>query len=124
MAGNTKAVNPLTLKVQWESTALLSSICSHWTISKDQLIRLRIAVGLPPRRDCARGAGGFPEPDAAEILASENSLDLAPLVAAAVTAAQANWTCRVQGERCVHKVDRMVFSQFDTGGLLDWIEEE
>lgn len=123
MPGNIKGVDPLTLKGQWESTARLSSICSHWTISKDQLIRLRIAVGLPPRRDCARGAVGAPEPDAAEIAASENSLDLAPLVAAAVTAAQANWTCRVQSERCVHKIDRIVFPQFDAS-LLDWIEEE
>lgn len=51
MAGNTATINFATLKVQWASHSAMAAICTHWTITKDQLIRLKAVVPLPPRHD-------------------------------------------------------------------------
>jgi hypothetical protein len=51
MAGNTATIDFSTLRLQWDSHAPMASICSHWSITKDQLIRLKAVVPLPPRHD-------------------------------------------------------------------------
>ena len=51
MAGNTSAINIATLRIQWDSHSSMAAICTHWTISKDQLIRLRDVLPLPKRHD-------------------------------------------------------------------------
>jgi len=51
MAGNTATINFETLKLQWASHSSMFAICSCWTITKDQLIRLRDVVPLPKRHD-------------------------------------------------------------------------
>lgn len=51
MAGNTATIDFATLKIQWASHSAMAAICTHWTITKDQLIRLKAVVPLPPRHD-------------------------------------------------------------------------
>jgi len=51
MAGNTATIDFSTLKVQWDSHAPMAAICSHFSITKDQLIRLKTVVPLAPRHD-------------------------------------------------------------------------
>jgi len=51
MAGNTATIDFTTLRIQWDSHRIMASICSHWSITKDQLIRLKAVVPLPPRHD-------------------------------------------------------------------------
>jgi hypothetical protein len=51
MAGITATINVQTLRVQWASHSSMFAICSYWTITKDQLIRLRDVVPLPKRHD-------------------------------------------------------------------------
>ena len=51
MAGNTATIDFQTLKLQWASHSSMFAICSCWTITKDQLIRLRDVVPLPKRHD-------------------------------------------------------------------------
>lgn len=53
MAGNTSAINFATLRVQWDSHSSMAAICSYWSISKDQLVRLRDVLPLPKRHDRA-----------------------------------------------------------------------
>ena len=53
MAGNTSTISFATLRVQWDSHSSMAAICSYWTISKDQLIRLRDVLPLPKRHDRA-----------------------------------------------------------------------
>lgn len=108
MAGNTAAIDEQTLRVQWDSYIPMAAICTHWTITKDQLVRLRDVWRLPLRLDRSRrykpGREDRPlEPDAAEIAASEASLDLAPTIAARATCVQAMWTDAVRAERQVTK---------------------
>lgn len=51
MPGNTAAIDFAILQVQWDSHCAMAAICSHWTITKDQLIRLKAVVPLQPRHD-------------------------------------------------------------------------
>ena len=40
----------------WASGSTIASICQATGITKDQLIRLRKTLGLPPRNDCSKRA--------------------------------------------------------------------
>jgi hypothetical protein len=51
MAGNTTRIDFSTLKLQWDSHSAMAAICTHWSITKDQLIRLKSVVPLAPRHD-------------------------------------------------------------------------
>ena len=51
MRGNTATINFSTLRIHWDSHAPMAAICSHFSISKDQLIRLKTVVPLAPRND-------------------------------------------------------------------------
>lgn len=51
MAGNTSTINFATLRIQWDSHSSMAAICTHWTITKDQLVRLRDVLPLPKRHD-------------------------------------------------------------------------
>ena len=105
MAGDTSRIDLATLRIQWASHSSYADICSYWTVTRDQLIRLRCVLPLPPRHDRrlrhrpCRAAPPTPE----EIAASEASLDLAPAVAARVTCVQITWDDRTRAERQVTK---------------------
>lgn len=108
MAGNTATIHRETLRGQWDSYVPMAAICQHWTITIDQLVRLRDIWSLTPRNDRRRrhkprGAEKFPEPDADELAASEGSLDLAPMVAERVTCVQVRWDAATREERQVQK---------------------
>lgn len=95
MRGDTTAVNVDTLRMQWVSHSSMASICHFWTISKDQLIRLRDVYSLPKRH--SRSIRFKPErdgkpPSKAEELASQNTLSLAPAVEKRAATVRAMWT--------------------------------
>ena len=50
-AGNTTRIDVQTLRLQWSSHSSMAAICSYWTITKDQLVRLRDVLPLPKRHD-------------------------------------------------------------------------
>jgi hypothetical protein len=105
MAGSTATIDFTSLVLQWNSHSSMHAICTHWTITKDQLIRLKSVVPLAPRHD--RRLRHRPErslpPTPEEIAASEASLSFAPYVAARVTCVQATWDERTRSERQVTK---------------------
>jgi len=105
MAGDTSRIDIQTLKLQWSSHSSYAAICTYWTVTRDQLIRLRCVLPLPARHD--RKLRHRPQraspPSAAEIAASEASLELAPAIAARVTCVQALWDDRTRAERHVLK---------------------
>jgi hypothetical protein len=108
MAGVTATIDRLTLSDQWVSYLPMAAICQHWTISKDQLIRLRVVWELPLRLDRKRRykpsrLERMLDPDEDELAASEASLDLAPMVAERVTTIQARWTAEIRADRQVTK---------------------
>jgi len=105
VAGDTSRVCIETLKVQWGSHSSYAAICSFWTITKDQLVRLRNVVPLPLRNDrrLRFRPNGHERPTPEEIAASEASLDLAPMVAARATNESALWTDEIRLQRQVTK---------------------
>jgi hypothetical protein len=105
MAGDTSRVCIETLKVQWGSHSSYAAICTFWTITKDQLVRLRNVVPLPLRNDrrLRFRPEAYERPTPEEIEASEASLDLAPMVAARATCVTVNWTDEVRLLRQVTK---------------------
>lgn len=105
MAGDTSRIDLATLKVQWASHSSYASICSAWTITKDQLVRLRNVLPLPLRHDRRlRYRAPRPvKPTPEELAASEASLDLAPMVAARATCVSVHWTAEIRAQRRVSK---------------------
>jgi len=105
MAGDTARIDLQTLQMQWASHSSYAQICTYWTVTRDQIIRLRNVLPLPPRHDRrlrhrpARGNG----PTAEELAASEASLSLAPMVAAQAALERAKWDDRTRAERQVQK---------------------
>lgn len=125
MAGNTTRIDIGVLRVQWDSHSSMAAICTHWTITRDQLIRLKHVVPLAPRHD--RRLRVKPpreeEPPADEAAASEASLDLAPMVAARATCESALWTDEVRAARQVCKPTpfrlRVVESPAELADMID-----
>lgn len=105
MAGDTSRIDIAMLKLQWASHSSYAAICSFWSCSRDQITRLRDVLPLPLRHDRKlRYRPPRPEkPTAAEIAASEASLDLAPAVAARATCVTIHWTDEVRSQRQVTK---------------------
>jgi hypothetical protein len=115
MAGNTSAIDLAVLRVQWESQIPMAAICTHWTVTKDQLVRLRDHYALPKRHDRSLRykPPRDPGPDDAEELASRESLSLAPQIAARVTCVQAMWTEQTRLDRTMPTAPG--------AGMLRWI---
>ena len=119
MAGNTSRIDETTLRLQWASYQPMAALCTHWTITGHQLIRLRVAWNLPPRNDRKRRykpsrSERLLDPDAAELDASESSLDLAPLVAARVTVVHAWWTPQEWEDRRAVKGEPFRLARIET----------
>jgi hypothetical protein len=108
MAGNTARIDERVLRVQWGEYVPMVAICEYWSITKDQLVRLRDVWSLPLRLDRRRrfkprGDDKWESPDADEVAASETSLNLAPRVAAAATVIQSGWDEKARTDRAVCK---------------------
>ena len=115
MRGDTSRIDISTLKVQWASHSSYASLCTFWTVTRDQLVRLRDVVPLPPRHDRRmRYKPPRPEkPTPEEIAASEASLNLAPMVAARATNESALWTEEVRALRQVRKPTMFRLAEVD-----------
>jgi hypothetical protein len=108
MAGNTATIDVAQFRSAWASHMPIRQLCVSFTVTRDQVTRLKFVWDLPPRHDRAlRWKPGKddrePDPDADEIAASESTLDLAPWVADQVTAIHAMWSDRTWEERRVEK---------------------
>ena len=116
MPGNTATIDAAILRVQWESQMPMAAICTHWTIAKDQLIRLRDVWHLPKRHDRSLRykPPRDPGPDDEEERASRESLSLAPQIAARATCVQAMWTEQ-------QRLDRTMATK-PSEGMLRWIK--
>jgi len=125
--GDTSRIDIATLKIQWASHSSYASLCTFWTVTRDQLVRLRDVVPLPPRHDRRlRYKPPRPEkPTPEEIAASEASLNLAPMVAARATNESVLWTEEVRALRQVRKATAFRLAQVDVPDeLRDLLDDE
>ena len=129
MAGNTAVIDQATLREQWDSYIPMSVICKHWNITTDQLVRLRSAWNLPLRLDRKRRYKPsrnerMLDPTPEELAASENSLALAPMVAARATCESVLWTDEVRAQRQAVQPTPFRLARVEVPGeLLDEVEE-
>jgi hypothetical protein len=67
--GRRPEANETLFRVDWHGGLLIAEICQRHTLTKDQVVRLRVSLKLPPRTDRAarRRVGAVPVPDEAEI---------------------------------------------------------
>lgn len=126
MAGDTSRIDIATLKLQWASHSSYAAICSFWSVTRDQVVRLRDVIPLPLRHD--RKLRYRPEradkPTPEEIAASEASLNLAPWVAARSTCVTTKWTDEVRSLRQVTKPTEFRILPVETpDDLRDDLEE-
>lgn len=127
MRGDTSRIDIAVLKIQWASHSSYASLCSFWTVSRDQLVRLRDVIPLAPRHDRRlRYKPPRPEkPTPEEIAASEASLNLAPMVAARATNESSLWTDEIREQRRVQKAAAFRLAQIDVPEeLRDLMDEE
>jgi len=105
MAGDTALVCIKTLTMQWDSHSSYAAICTHWTITKDQLIRLRDVIPLTLRIDRRLRFRNDPheQPTPEEDEASMSGLALAPRVAERATVVSSQWSHDVRRQRQVTK---------------------
>ena len=105
MAGDTSRIDLATLRLQWASHSSYAAICSFWTVTRDQVVRLRDKLPLPLRHDrrprYRPPRADRPTPE--EIAASEASLSLAPWVTAQARGVSIHWTDEVRALRQVTK---------------------
>lgn len=99
MAGNTATICVQTFRAQWDAGVPMAMLCHRWTITKDQIIRLKDVWELPLRHDRARKRAPIERPPAEEVRASEDSLALAPLVEERASAIRQSWTLEVEHTR-------------------------
>jgi hypothetical protein len=83
MAGNTAVISMATFAADWAAHVPIATLCERYTITKDQVLRLKVIWSLTPRHDRALRAKPkwSPRPTAEEDRASGESCDLAPEVA-------------------------------------------
>lgn len=103
-------------------------MCDNFSVTRDQVTRLKFVWHLPPRHDRRyrfKPAREVP-PDAAEEAASQASLNLAPQIAARVTCVQITWDDRTRADRQVVKPQafsvRVIDVPAEAAGLLEEFE--
>lgn len=125
--GNTATIDFQSLRLQWAAHVPIAQLCQNFTVSRDQMTRLKFVLHLPPRHDRSlRFKPSRPKPPSPEeIAASEASLALAPAIAARVTCVHAMWTDREWSERQVTKPQAFRLSRVElTDELRDDIDED
>ena len=76
----------------WSAYILIAELCQRYKITKDQVIRLRVVLALPPRMDSSRRHK------------PERGRDPTPTqIAAACLRIQATWDAATRESRCVYK---------------------
>lgn len=103
--GNTATICVATFRADWMAHVTMRDLCERYTVSRDQVVRLRDYWQLPKRHDrkLRRKPERLPPPTPDEIAASESSLGLAPMIAARVTCVQISWTEATRHDRQVTK---------------------
>jgi hypothetical protein len=104
--GDTSRIDIGTLRLQWASHSSYAAICSFWSVTRDQVVRLRDVLPLPLRHDRRlrfRPPRSVEKRSPEEIAASEASLNLAPWVAARTTCVTTKWSDETRALRQVTK---------------------
>lgn len=92
MRGNTATISLTAFRADWMTHVPMRALCERYTISRDQVIRLKHVWELPPRHDRRLRAKPIRQPDP-----TTTEIQQACLVI------QATWSDEVREERMVTK---------------------
>jgi hypothetical protein len=83
MAGNTAVISMMTFATDWAAHVPISALCERYTVTKDQVLRLKTIWQLAPRHDrrLRQKPKWAPRPTRAEDAASGSGCELAPEIA-------------------------------------------
>jgi len=111
MRGNTATISLTAFRADWLTHMPMRDLCIRYTVSRDQVVRLKHVWGLPPRHD--RRLRAKPE----------RQRDPTPSeIRRACASIQATWTDDVREERRVTKTARFRLQRVElTGEMLDAI---
>jgi hypothetical protein len=119
MRGNTATISVTEFRAEWLSHRPFSHICTHFTITRDQAVRLRLLWDLPPRNDRRLRF----KPVRSEIRDPTPSE-----IADACREIQAMWDDRTRAERCVNKSKPVELRPIDTSDeardAMRWFVED
>lgn len=104
MAGVTATISMVAFRADWNTHMPISALCERWTITKDQVLRLRDVWHLPLRNDrrlrYKPKRSEYRDPTPAEIKA-------------ACRAIQERWDDRTREDRAVQKTQRVTLRQVE-----------
>lgn len=111
MAGNTATISVQAFRADWATHMPISALCERWTITKDQVLRLRDVWRLPLRNDrrlrFKPKRSEMRDPTPQEILQACKEI-------------QAKWDARTQEERAVIKTQHVSLRRIElTGEALE-----
>lgn len=103
MPGNTATISVAAFRADWLTHMPIAALCQRWTITKDQVIRLRDVWRLPLRND--RSLRYKPkvrqrDPTPREIEQSKKEI-------------QAKWDAHTREERCVYKPQPVMLKRIE-----------
>ena len=105
--GNTATIDIVSFKAQWGSHIPIRSLCENFTVTRDQVTRLKFIWDLPPRNDrrlrFKPPLGESRDPTPGEIRK-------------ACAAIQLTWDDRTRGERQVVKARQFVLKRIELTG--------
>ena len=83
MAGNTAVISMVKFATDWAAHVPISALCERYTVTKDQVLRLKTIWQLAPRHDrrLRQKPKWAPKPTRDEDAASGSSCELAPEIA-------------------------------------------
>ena len=92
MRGNTATISVTAFRADWMTHMPMRALCQRYTISRDQVIRLKHVWDLPPRHDRRLRAKPARQKDPTPREIAQACLEI-----------QATWTAEVRAERCAYK---------------------
>lgn len=96
MAGNTATINVSAFRADWAAHIPMRALCVRWTITRDQVIRLKHVWHLPPRHDRRLRAKPVRQPDPTP-----------DEIAAYCREIQMGWDDQTREDRCMFKTQHV-----------------
>lgn len=92
MRGNTATISVTAFRTDWLTHMPMRALCQRYTITRDQVIRLKHVWHLPPRHDRRLRAKPLRQKDPTPQEIQQACLEI-----------QATWTDEMRADRCVYK---------------------
>lgn len=112
MRGNTATISLTAFRADWMTHMPMRGLCERYTISRDQVIRLKHVYGLPPRHDRRLRAKPIRQRDPTTTEIQQRCLEI-----------QATWSEEVRLDRMVTKPQRFTVRRIEVPDGLELTDD-